>query len=133
MNLTLYARTTAFVLALSALLATRGFWWGIENTNTGSGLFYSSIFTVLLANGIAIISLTIGALLLAIPDRRGLWAVYFALFITFGGLYFPGREAFSLIPFLSLTKEPLLALAGNILIVPVLVCLHVLMYRADRK
>ena len=134
MQHTKYIRFTAFILALAALASSREFWWQIDNTDS-LGL-YSTHLIELLSGGIGIVFLIAGALLLAMPSPKGFWAIYLSVIITFGGLLFPGRAPLSYIPFLSFGKVPyryLLPMAGNILTILALICLHVLTHIENTK
>jgi hypothetical protein len=133
-RLTKYTRCTAAILAFAALASSRDFWWQIDNTDS-LGL-YSTHLIELLAGGIGLVCLLAGALLLAMPNRKGFWAIYLSAIVTFGGFLFPGRAPLSYIPFLSFGKEPyryLLPMAGNILTILALICLHVLTHIENTK
>ena len=130
-RLTKYTRCTAAILAFAALASSRDFWWEVDNTDPG---LYSPNLVELLAGGIGLVCLLAGALLLAMPNRKGFWAIYLSAIVTFAGLHFPGRAPLSYIPFLSFIKQPdIFLLAGNAVIIVVLVVLHVSMYRETKK
>jgi hypothetical protein len=133
-RLTKYTRCTAAILAFAALASSRDFWWQIDNTDS-LGLYSTHLIEVL-AGGIGLVCLLAGALLLAMPNRKGFWAIYLSAIVTFAGLHFPGRAPLSYIPFLSFIMQPgncLFLLAGNAVVIVVLVVLHVSMYRETKK